>query len=208
MTVQRHEQLEGTITTYDLLASIFLTLPDESMVASITSGSFRENLGSAALSEIANYGRAQRERPAEDVLLDLARDRVRLIRGVNMEGIEPPYESMYVGHQANMSIGSLNNFYEQLGYIVGDDVKDAPDQLGVELAFAKLILEQELHALNECDIVRAAKFESLHQSFLDQHMGRWATAYAKKMVETASTGFYRGIGMLIGEVLPTPALVA
>ena len=204
MTVQRLEQLEGTIAAYDLLASIFLALPDEALTQSIVAGTFREGSGSGGLDEIARYGRTQQDRAIEDVLLDLSRDRVRLIRGVNKEGIEPPYESLYVGHQANMTIGSLNNFYAQFGYAVADEVKDAPDQLGVEAAFAKLVLEHELEALENGDAQRAAELHEVHRSFLSQHLGRWAAAYGKKMADAAETGFYRGIGLLVGELLPEP----
>lgn len=187
---------------YDLLASMFLTLPDEALVTSIMAGTFEEGSGSAGLDEIARFGQAQAGRDPQEVLLDLARDRVRLMRGVNQEGIEPPYESLYVGQQANASIGSLNKFYSDLGYAVNDQVKDAPDQLGVELAFAKLVLELELEALERNDLGKAEEFAALHESFLSQHLGRWASAYAVKMADEADTGFYRGIALLIEEILP------
>lgn len=202
MTVQRQEHLEGTIAAYDLLASLFLTLPDEDLVRSVQNGAFGEETGSEALDEIARYGQEQAERPVQDVLDDLSRDRVRLVRGVSVEGIQPPYESLYVGTQANEAIGSLNRFYAEQGYSLAEDVKDAPDQLGVEMAFAKLILEQELDALVKDELEKAAGFQALHHSFLSQHLGRWASVYGTAMAEAAATGFYRGVGLFIGELLP------
>lgn len=202
MTVQCRERLQDTMATYDLLASLFLTLPDEELVRSIVSGAFEEGSGSAALDEIARYGRSQQGRDLDEVLLDLARDRVRLVRGVNQEGIEPPYESMYVKQQANMAIGSLNNFYGQQGYNVADGVKDSPDQIGVEFAFAKLLLEQALQAREAGDGERATELEGVHDSFLSQHLGRWAATYGANMARAAETGFYRGIGLLITEIMP------
>lgn len=202
MTVQSQEHLEQSIATYDLLASLFLTLPDRTLVDSITAGAFETGSGSKGLDEIARWGHEQRGKDPEGVLLDLSRDRVILMRGVNAEGIQPPYESLYIGQQENTTIGSLNRFYSECGYTMADDVKDAPDQLGVELAFAKLILEQELDALANGESEKAAELEALHHSFLSQHLGRWASSYAAAMAENASTGFYRGIGLLIGELLP------
>lgn len=202
MTVQSQEQLEQTIATYDLLASLFLTLPDDDLVNSILTGSFEEGSGSSGLDEIARWGREQRDVDPKDVLLDLARDRVALMRGVNMEGIQPPYESLYLGQKENTTIGSLNRFYSECGYTLADDVKDAPDQLGVEIAFAKLILEQEHRAIVDGMPEKAAELEALHRSFTNQHLGRWACSYAAAMAEHAKTGFYRGVGLLIGEVLP------
>lgn len=202
MTAQRREDVQAAIETYDLLVSLFLTLPDEDLVKSIVAGAFEEGSGSAGLDEIARYGREQAGRDPQDIVLDLARDRVRLMRGVNQEGIEPPYESLYVGHAANTTIGSLNNFYQQLGYAVNDEVKDAPDQLGVEIAFVKLVLELERDALDRGDEEQADEYEELHHSFLSQHLGRWGDAYAAKMAAAAETGFYRGVALLVGEALP------
>lgn len=201
MTVQSREQLEQTIATYDLLASLFLTLPDRELVDSILTGTFEDGSHSEGLNEIARWGREQQDNDPEKVLLNLSRDRVMLMRGANMEGIQPPYESLYIGQQENTTIGSLNRFYGECGYTKAEDIKDAPDQLGVEIAFAKLILEQELEAITHGNLEKAAELEALHRSFLSQHLARWASAYGAKMAETASTGFYRGIGMLIAELL-------
>lgn len=202
MTVQSKGQLEQTIATYDLLSSLFLSLPDEELANSVLSGAFEEGSGSKGLDEIARWSRAQRGRSVEDVLLDLSRDRVVLMRGVNKEGIQPPYESLYLGQKENATIGSLNRFYAESGYALADEVKDAPDQLGVEIAFAKTVLERELEAVVEDDAQKAVEFEALYRSFLSQHLGRWAASYGAKAAEAASTGFYRGIGLLVGEVLP------
>lgn len=199
MTVQSHEHLEQAIATYDLLSSLFLTLPDEALVDSVLHSALEEGAGSEGLDEIARWSKTQRDRDPEDVLLDLSRDRAVLMRGVNKEGVQPPYESLYIGQSENTTIGSLNRFYGECGYALGDEVKDAPDQLGVELAFAKLILEQELEALEGEETQRAAELEALHQSFLAQHLGRWAGAYAAQMADAASTGFYRGVALLVGE---------
>ena len=202
MMVQSKEQLKQTIVLYAMLSSLFLTLPDETLVKSIVSKELEEGTGSKAFDEIARYGQEQQNRNSTDVLLDLARDRVRLMRGVNQEGIEPPYESLYLGQQANASIGSLNVFYQEMGYTLADDVKDAPDQLGVEIAFDKLILEHELKFLDQGDYEKAVEYEALHQRFLNQHLGSWASNYAAKMEQAAQTGFYRGVALLIIELLP------
>lgn len=42
----------------------------------------------------------------------------------------------------------------------------------------------------------------VYNSFLSQHLGRWASAYAAQMAAAAETGFYRGIALLIEELLP------
>ena len=199
MTAQSKERLEQTIATYDLLASLFLTLPDEELVRSVLAGEFEDETGSAGLDEIARWGREQRDANPEDVLLDLARDRVVLMRGVNREGMQPPYESLYLGQKENTTIGSLNRFYGSCGYTLTDEVKDAPDQVGVEIAFAQLVLEQELAALADGNLEQATELEALYRSFLSQHLGRWASRYGTKMAKTATTGFYRGIGLLLVE---------
>lgn len=210
MTTQPKEQLQQTIATFDLLSSLFLTLPNQALVNSLLDGNTTANQtgGSEGLHEIATWCKQQQSRDREEVLLDLARDRVMIMRGVKKDAVAPPYESLYVGQKDNVTIGSLNRFYSEHGYTLDKELKEAPEQLGVELAFAKLLLERELEALNIQDEAQALEAEETYQSFLAQHLSRWAGAYGTAMAREAKTGFYRGIGLLIAEILPASHVAA
>ena len=80
-----------------------------------------------------------------------------------------------------------------------DEAKDSPDQIGVEFAFIEHLLNEELTALEEDDIERASRLAQTRESFMAQHLGRWAYEYAKEMKASARTGFYRGIAIMIME---------
>lgn len=198
---QRQEELEATIATYGMISALFLKLPDEGLVRNLLAGTMPQGSSSDGVNEMIQYGCEQKGRDIDDILLDIARDRVRLMRGLNMQGTQPPYESVYGGSKANESIGSLNNFYGKLGYSLSSDVKEAPDQLGVEFAFARLLLVKELGALQDGTESLAEEYAQTYQDFMSQHLGRWAAKYAECMRKDAGTGFYRGLGEVIIEVM-------
>ena len=199
MVDTREIDLENNSALYALLSSLFLTLPDEKLIDSVFAGSIAPDTDSRGCNEIACFAREQANRDRADVLADVARDRVRLMRGVNSEGIRPPYESLYAGYPAHETIGSLNEFYKSFGLEPSDQIKDASDHIGVEFAFMKLLFERELAATHSGDGAEADRIRLVRESFQSQHLGRWAHAYAEEMAQAAQTGLYRGIAFLILE---------
>ena len=194
MTANNEIELENRIALHAFLSSVFLTLPDEALLDSLLSLEWGAG-DSAGCNEIAAYAAAQVGRDREEVLLELGRDRARLVRGANNEGMLPPYESLYLGMKASgESIGSLNRFYADAGYALDADMHDTVEQIGVELAFVQLLMEKELAAAAE-------QWADVHRHFNSQHLGRWARDYASAMRTHAQTGFYRGIALLIEETV-------
>lgn len=199
MTANNEIELENRIALHAFLSSVFLTLPDEALLDSLLSLE-REAGDSAGCNEIAAYAAAQAGRDREEVLLELGRDRARLVRGANNEGMQPPYESLYLGMKASgESIGSLNRFYADAGYALAEDMHDTVEQIGVELAFVQLLMEKELAALRDGDEAAAGQWADVRSHFTSQHLGRWARGYASAMRAHAQTGFYRGVALLIEE---------
>lgn len=200
MATNRETGLENRIALNGFLSSVFLTLPDEEFLKSLLTLQW-EDSDSVGCNAIAEYAAEQAGRDHEEVLLELGRDRARLIRGANNEGMQPPYESLYAGQAANESMGSLNRFYADAGFLLADNVKDTVDQLGVELAFYELLMTRELEALREGKDDIAEQWLEVRRHFYSQHLGRWAHAYAAEMLKHAKTGFYRGIALLIEETV-------
>lgn len=201
MTERKEQELENKIELYSFLTSVFMTLPDEEFLNSLLSLAWEES-DSRGCNEIAAYAKEIQGRDHEEVLLELGRDRAKLVRGASNDGMEPPYESMYVKSEAaNTSIGSLNRFYGDVGYEVSEDTKEAPDQIGVEFSFMELMLRRELEAVQAGDDGTAAQCEEVRRHFMAQHLGRWAHDYASAMRNHAQTGFYRGIALLIEETV-------
>ena len=201
MTERKEQELENKIELYSFLTSVFMTLPDEKFLDSLLSLAWEES-DSRGCNEIAAYAKEIQGRDHEEVLLELGRDRAKLVRGASNDGMEPPYESMYVKSEAaNTSIGSLNRFYGDVGYEVSEDTKEAPDQIGVEFSFMELMLRRELEAVQAGDDDTATQCEEVRRHFMAQHLGRWAHDYASAMRNHAQTGFYRGIALLIEETV-------
>ena len=184
----------------DLLSSLFLTLPDEVLLDSLYSLEWEES-DSAGCNEIAAYIDGHRGDDREEVLLELGRDRARLMRGANNEGMRSAYESLYTKNAANESIGSLNRFYADAGFALAEGIHDTVDQLGVEMAFLSLLMQRELAALRQGDQEVADQWREVRGHFMAQHLGRWAHEYAADMRKFALTGFYRGVALLIDEAL-------
>ena len=93
----------------------------------------------------------------------------------------------------------MNRFYAESGCCMSEEVKDSPDQIGVEFSFVEHLLSEELDALDEGDADRAEEAARTRERFLSQHLGRWAYEYAKEMKAATQTGFYRGIAVMIME---------
>lgn len=202
MNENRIENLEETASLYSFLSSVFLTLPDKELLESLTSLDL-EPTESAGCKSIAAYARSITGQDHEEALLDLARDRARLMRGANNEGMEPPYESLYIeaGAKSNITNGSINRFFADSGFAKISDVKDAPEQIGVEINFVATLMQREAVALREDNAEAAAYWCEMRDRFMEQHLGRWVHAYAKAMHEHANTQFYRGVALLIEEVI-------
>lgn len=200
MNEEREIELEQRIALFDFLGSLFLTLPDEELLARLRTLDWDES-DSAGCNEIAAYVAARRDVPDEEVLLELGRDRTRLVRGANNEGMRSAYESLYGSGAANETIGSLNRFYADAGFALADGVHDAVDQLGVEMAFCALLMKRELEALRQGDGEAADRWCEARDHFMAQHLGRWACDYATDMEAFALTGFYRGVARLIKEAV-------
>ena len=202
MCEERIAELEELSSVYSFLSSVFLTLPDQAFMDSLAALPQEQN-ASAGYNAIAEYAREVAGRDREEALLDLGRDRARLVRGANNEGIEPPYESLYLGKGAksNTVCGSINRFFADAGFEKSDDVKDAPEQIGIEINFVATLVQHEIVALREGDAEGAEQWRDMRGHFMSQHLGRWAHEYAKVLQEHANTAFYRGIGLLIEEVV-------
>lgn len=200
MREAREVELEQRIALFDLLSSLFLTLPDEGLLERLCALDWGES-DSAGCNRIAAYVAARREAPREEVLLELGRDRTRLVRGANNEGMRSAYESLYGTGAANETIGSLNRFYADAGFALANDVHDAVDQLGVQAAFCALLMRRELEALRQGDDVAADQWCEVREHFMAQHLGRWAHDYAADMRQFALTDFYRGVADLIDEAV-------
>ena len=74
-------ELEQKRSAYAFLSSLFLTLPDEELVASLQELAAAPASDDVGMHEIERYARERQGMPVEETLAELAKDRVHLMRG-------------------------------------------------------------------------------------------------------------------------------
>lgn len=198
MTSERLSALRDERAVYETLASVFLELPTLEAVERLLSFPGEGAAPETSAAALAQFAAESRERDREEVLLDIARERVVVVRG-GIGGIRPPYESLYAQTGQNEMMGSLNRFYAERGFAKADEVKDASDQIGVEYAFLATLLAREIAALEAGEAARADELDAAVESFRSQHLSRWAPAYAHSLLEAATTSYWRAVALAILE---------
>jgi len=198
--------------TYAFLSSFFMQLPDNSFVERIRElgmNDWSTDLDEDGFAEliqegfqlIQNYASSIIDIPAETVLLDISRDRTKLIRGV-MKGYgpPPPYEFAYAGFNEASRIRErklAQLHYEEAGVGLKEEVKSSPDFIGVELDFMRYLTLTEAKAWEEERIDEACEMLHKQQAFLQEHLVSWVPKYCELMFEDAQLDFYRGVARLI-----------
>lgn len=198
MTSERLSALRDEHAVYEMLASVFLELPTLETVERLLSFSGEGAAPETSAAVLAQFAAESRERDREEVLLDIARERVVVVRG-GIGGIRPPYESLYAQTGQNEMMGSLNRFYAECGFAKADEVKDASDQIGVEYAFLATLVVREIAALEAGEAAHADELDAAVESFRSQHLSRWAPTYARSLLEAATTSYWRAIALAILE---------
>ncbi|HNK43680.1 MAG TPA: molecular chaperone TorD family protein [Pseudomonadota bacterium] len=113
-----------------------------------------------------------------------------------------PHERAYTGGDLGPGLGQLSSLYEAFGLRCGGRDTEVPDHIGVELEFAAfLCLKEALHQEEETpeaqeavSIVRAAR-----KTFMQEHLGRWVSAFASKLQSAAHHPYYAELAHLLRE---------
>ena len=137
---------------------------------------------------------------AEETMEAIAVDRTRLMRGLTPDGPTPPYQSAFSGGSAQRTLEALLTFYARNSYSLSSDVHEAPDYLGVELAFAATLCKK-LAALsdegaNEEEIQAA---ENSLNEFITTFVGPLALAYSEILETHANTHYHRQFAWVLRE---------
>lgn len=195
------EEARDELAACQTLAALFLDLPTEEGVGALLGLPDPDADAEGSYELLARFARDNRNRAVAAVLEDIARDRVLLVRGMGEGAIKPPYESLYSGGSQGEAVAALNRFYGESGFRKQKEARDAADQIGVEFAFAASLLERRISQLDSGDSRGAFETGELLDRFLAEHLGRWAPRYADAVIETASTDYWRGVGLMIKEYL-------
>ena len=187
---------------FGYLASVFLELPDEAFVRSLRQLSLpsTDEPEADAQIELRDYLLHLEGQSDEQASAELGRDRARLVRYVNVNCVRPPYESLYVQALENEVVGSLNRIFQDAGFAPRGDLHEAPDQIGMELAFMQASTDKALQALEAQDEKFAEALLAKRDDFFSDHLARWAADYGREMSKAAETSFYRSIGLMLQDL--------
>ncbi|MBR3258796.1 MAG: molecular chaperone TorD family protein, partial [Eggerthellaceae bacterium] len=91
--------------------------------------------------------------------------------------------------------------YKASGLGISEATRESPEYLGCEMGFMLELCLREQAAIETADPVAAAHAHTAQADFFVGHLGRWAGKYASAMVESARTGFYKGVGFLLADFI-------
>lgn len=132
---------------------------------------------------------------AEDLQKELAVDRTRLFRGVDPEGLLPPYGSFWCD-DSDLLI-RLPAEYQRAGMAASAHNHERADYLGVCFAFLALLAQRESQTGDAQERQQLAQSRS---DFLVTHVSPWIGRYCEAALDYAETGFFRGLLMLMAEL--------
>jgi TorA maturation chaperone TorD len=122
----------------------------------------------------------------------------------------PPYESEYIdskfAFQRSNSLADISGFYRAFGLEVSAQYPERPDHIVLELEFMAHLLSLEQWA-EHAHPARSAEYRQLcrdaQSRFLTEHLGWWASAFARLMARQSSHGFYGAAGAFLAAFIPT-----
>jgi len=133
----------------------------------------------------------------EKALTGLSKDWTHLFRGVEKDGIPPPYESLYrTGKLQEKPAREIYRLFSQMGIRIPDEWHQPPDYIGVELDFMRLLCSRELESCEKQEKDSIIEVVRAEESFVQNHLAAWAPNFCQKMMDEAREGFYRGIARL------------
>ena len=128
----------------------------------------------------------------EQVQKELAVDRTYLCRGVDPDGLTPPYASFW-SQSGAITLSQTMNIYRDTGFFPSEDSGERLDYLGMEFALLAMLAQGECEASASSDTERASFMRTKRIEFLTEHLQKWLPAYCKKAVPYAKTRFFKGI---------------
>jgi TorA maturation chaperone TorD len=110
--------------------------------------------------------------------------------------LAPPYGSVYLEGERQVmgaSTADVQMRYRAAGLDIDTGFKDAPDHVAVELEFMHFLIFQAMEAAEKGDADNIVASLNNQQAFLEIHLGAWIHEFASKVIENASTSFYRNL---------------
>ncbi|WHX39798.1 molecular chaperone TorD family protein [Mesobacillus sp. AQ2] len=133
---------------------------------------------------------------------DLHWDYTRLLIGP-FEVPAPPWESVYLRtdrllfQKTTMDVRKL---YQKYGFQAADYNMEADDHIGLELDFMfrlNSLCIESCATIVDTSVPEVIYLLKEQNNFMRNHLGKFAPAFAKNVIQHAETEFYAGMGMIL-----------
>jgi DMSO reductase family type II enzyme chaperone len=134
--------------------------------------------------------------PPPPAALQAAYDR---LFGHTARGTIPPYETEYgedSQFQPQREMSDLAAFFRAFGLVRRPDARERADHVACECEFMLVLARKEAYALQVDDATMVEDTRHATRLFLRDHLGRWASAFGRKLARENPGGFYGALGHL------------
>lgn len=193
---------EGRAATYRLLARLFRTEVDQTLLDELFAGHYKVSTGNANMDEGHRLLACALSGIWENTLTELAADYLRTFLGHGYSGHSAayPYESVYASEK-RLLMGDARDevlaLYRAAGLNKDESWKESEDHIALELEFMGILATRTAEALRAGQEEEALSLLRRSQGFLEDHLGQWAPLLAASMRDFAKTDFYQGLSYML-----------
>jgi DMSO reductase family type II enzyme chaperone len=135
--------------------------------------------------------------------LDALRESYEAVFGHTISKQCPPYETEYANmhlFQQTDFLADLAGFYRAFGVQVREGTERL-DHLAIQLEFLHLASFKEARALESGLAEAAAVCRDAQAAFIEEHLGRWAEIFAKRLERRDPEGPFAAAGRMLGDFI-------
>lgn len=135
--------------------------------------------------------------------LDALREGYEAVFGHTVSKQCPPYETEYTNmhlFQQSDYLADLAGFYRAFGVEVKAGTERL-DHLAIQLEFLHLAAFKEAHALERGDAEGAEVCREAQAAFIEDHLGRWAGVFAKRLERKDPQGPYAAAARMLSDFI-------
>ncbi len=135
--------------------------------------------------------------------LEKLEDKFQEVFGHTISKRCPPYETEYGNihlFQQSDVLADLGGFYNAFG-VAPSEGRERIDHISIQLEFLYLASFKEAHALEEGKAEEAEICRQAQASFLEDHLGRWAPIFAKRLARQSGGGIYGDAARLLDKFI-------
>lgn len=203
-TADRTLPFEVRASVYGLLAGLFLSPPDEALLATLRSPDFVAEWPLGRGTPHVEAGLSRLTTALSTVTAEAVRAEFWHLFGTLGPAAAPPWESVYLDRE-HVVFGSdtlrVRALYARFGLVFPEASRQPDDHIGLELEFLARLSAATVERMVVGDEEGVQVLLAGQRECLEEHLLRWAEAFVTKVEAASATGFYSGVARLTLGVL-------